>query len=185
MVNVQQPVRIPYLDFELLFRPLFEVQQMAQVDEMALNRFLVTLMEMREQAGSLNFPLEQEQQVIIAIIQNRLDFVSRSLWMWQLDRREPTLDLLTDFLVKRCNRIESHERPSTSNQAQGAVPKRNVPNQGTVQRAPSSASAGSQAGPSEQSAAAKGKKHKPICMECNGEHYLHKCERFWQMWCQA
>lgn len=74
-------VHLAFLDFEALFRPLIEIQPMCQVDQMALNRMLATLLDMREQAERLNFPLEQEQQAIISFIQNRLDYVSRSLWM--------------------------------------------------------------------------------------------------------
>lgn len=172
-------VHLPFLDFEALFRPLFEIQQMSQVDKMALNRLLTVLLDMREKAESLNFPLEQERQAIISLIQNRLDYVSRSLWMWQMDRGEPTIEQLMNFLVKRSNRIEVHERPSTSGQAQGAIPRRSVSSKGAVQRLSSSVSVGSAT--AEQPSISTGKKHKPVCIECQGEHFLHKCDRFKSM----
>lgn len=172
-------VHLSFLDFEALFRPLFEIQQMSQADKVTLNGILTVLLDVREQAERLNSPLEQERQAIISLIQNRLDYVSRSLWMWQMDRGEPTIDQLVNFLVKRSNRIETHEQPSTSGRAQGAIPKRSVTNKGAVQRLPSSASAGSAA--SSQPSTSSGKKHKPVCVECQGAHYLHKCDRFKSM----
>lgn len=96
-----------------------------------------------------------------------------------MDRREPTLEQLMDFLVKRSNRIEVHERPSTSGQAQGATTKRSVSSKGAVPRASSAISAGSAA--ADQPSTSTGKKHKPICIECQGAHYLHKCDRFKSM----
>lgn len=173
-VQAKQQVELPFLDFENLFRPLFEIQQMSRVDELCLSRFLATLEEMREQAERLHFPIEQERQFIIALIQNRLDYVSRSLWMWQLDRKEPTLELLTNFLIKRCGRIEAHERQLHQVPAQNVSPR---PPQGAVPRT----SAASRAAVAEQPSTSKGKKHKPVCVECGGEHYLHKCDRFKEM----
>ena len=130
------------------------------------------LTEMREQAERLQFPLEKERQFIIALIQNRLDRVSRSLWMWQVDRAEPTIDQLVNFLVKRGSRIEAHER-SQPIPAQGAV-QRPVQAQGAISRAPAAARAAADKRP----LTSKGKKHKPVCVSCSGEHYLHKCESF-------
>lgn len=172
-VNAHQWAQLPFLDFERLFRPLFELQQMSRVDEAALNQFLAMLVDMREQAERLQFPLEQERQFIIAIIQNRLDYVSRSLWMWQLDRGEPTLEQFTNFLVKRCSRIEMHERQPNQNQAL-AVAQRPVQAQGAVPRSP----VANRAACDEQPSTSKGKKHKPACIECGGEHFLHECSQF-------
>lgn len=179
--SAEQLVRIPYLDFEYLFRPLFEMRSMEQVDEMELNRFIVTLIGIREQAERLAFPLEQEQQFIMALIQNRLDYVSRSLWMWQVDRDEPTLKDLESFLAKRSKRIEAHEqqnRPSTSAgpSAGPSAASRFAPNSGAVPRA--------QAAPrvvANPPTTSKSKKSKATCVECNGEHFLHKCDRFKSM----
>lgn len=183
--NASQWSRLPFLDFEQLFRPLFEIQQMSRVDETALNQFLVMLTEMREQAERLQFPLEQERQFIIALIQNRLDYVSRSLWMWQVDRNEPTLEQLVNFLVKRGSRIEAHERPQLA-PAQGVV-QRPAPAQGVVQRPAQAqgaiprAPAPARAAGAGRPAVPKNKKHKPVCVSCGGEHYLHRCEDFKQM----
>lgn len=156
--------QLSYLDYENLMRPLFMLRPLERVDERALNEILVAISAIRERALVLHFSLDREWRWIIAFIQSRMDEISRSLWVWQMDRKEPTLDDLLHFIIKRSNRLEPHERsaarsaqPSTSRAAQ-----------------PSTSRASSTGG----GAVPKSKKTKTVCVDCGGDHFLHKCEVF-------
>lgn len=148
---------LPYIDYEDLFRPLFVLQPMERVDEFALNMILVTITDIQERAKDLNYSLEKEIPMIIAFSQSRLDTTSRSLWMWQLDRAEPSINDFINFLVKRSKRVEPYEKSAVR----------------SVQSSPRTLM------PSElPSTSQQAKKSKIVCAYCHGGHYLHKCEYF-------
>lgn len=160
--SIENGSQLAYLDYERLMRPFFALQPIERVDERVLNEILVAIAEVRANAAELHFSMDREWRWIFALIQSRMDVVSRSLWEWQIDRHEPTLNGFIDFILKRSNRLHPHQRCA----ARAAQP--------STSRA-SSAGGG---GENQPSASQKAKKSKPVCVNCGGEHFLHKCDGF-------
>lgn len=161
-VSVENSSQLSYLDYERLMRPFFVLQPIERVDERALNEILVAISDVRARASELHFSMDKEWRWIFALIQSRMDMVSRSLWEWQLDREEPTLDGFINFLLKRSNRLHPHQRYA----ARAAQPST------------SRASSVGHSGDNQPTATQKPKKSKSICVNCGGDHFLHKCDGF-------
>lgn len=165
----------PFHVYCAIMEPIFALEQINQVNEKAIDLVLKTLSNASEAARKLKYSLEHDTAVIIAAVQRKLDVTSQSLWNWQLEKGEPTLDGFANFLAKRASMIAPIElgaKPSVSNvcastskACTGAIPKQNVPvNKNMVFK--------------DFSGKPEKKRAKTSCPRCSADHYLHRCDLF-------
>lgn len=154
---------LPYEQYERIVRPFFELSKMSEPNPASLNDILEAIAAVRATATELNFSIAQSTNMLIALIQHKMDSTSKEIWSFQLEHEEPSLDQLVSFLLKRSERLRS-ERTSF----------------GIAQRNREREAQASQPGPSSQGATAlpPAKKKKTVCPYCHQDHFLHRCDMF-------
>lgn len=156
---------LPYLQYEKIFRPLFELPKMTEPSVAKMDRVLNALTMVLKQAADSHLSTLPNHKMLIALVQNRIDETSRQIWLFQLDV-EPTLDDLVNFLAKRSTFLKATQRHCES-----IAKCRQVQKEQKEQAAATTAS-------TSQGAHSLLKKKKVICACCGSEHYLHRCDMF-------
>lgn len=174
----------PFNVYCAIMEPIFALEQINQVNESAINLVLTTLISAAEAARKLEFSLVHDTAVIIAAIQRKLDITTQTLWSWQLEKTEPTLDGFVSFLTKRASMIvpiERGEKPALSNASSSS--SRALASTSGAWASTSGAIPKQKAGVSKdlvfkQDAKPDKKRAKTSCPRCSADHYLHRCEQF-------
>lgn len=156
---------LPYLQCEQILRPLFQLPTKSDPNVANMNRVLDAITMVLKQAADLHVSTVQNQKMLIALIQSRMDETSRQIWLFHLDA-EPTLNDLVNFLMKRSTFLkakQSHcESVSKNRQEQREQPAATSPT--TSHEA--------------HSLPHMSKKPKVACACCGAQHYLHRCDMF-------
>lgn len=98
-----------YRDYQRWVMPLIELGQLNMVNESAINEILNAVNGALEHAKQLNIGLQEGENAIMAIVYSKLDAVSKGIWNFQLSLKNPTLDDLVNFLVKRAAMLKAEQ----------------------------------------------------------------------------
>lgn len=156
---------LPYLQYEKIVRPLFQLPMKIEANVANVDRVLNAITTVLKQAADLHVSTMQNQKMLIALIQSRMDETSRQIWLFQLDA-EPTLNDLVNFLKKRSIFLKATERHRES------VSKNRQERREQVATTSPTTSQGASSLP------LMFKKQKVACACCGDEHFLHRCEMF-------
>lgn len=159
----QKLVQAPYIDFCQIMDPIFSLQPINEVSEVAINRILFAITDAVGLAREKGFTIENQAYTIIAYVHRLLDVTSHSLWSWEAERENPTLDSFINFLVLRSKRISPLELAARTGQP--------------VQMQPSTSSAAGSDDCSRPTGTVP-KRAKTSCVRCKGDHFLHRCKPF-------
>lgn len=157
----------PFAIYAVIMEPLFELKPISQVTEQALDAILSAIADAGAAADKLGYSIEPDASIIIACVQRKLDETSRSIWLWQLDNKEPTLHEFAGFLTKRAKKVQSELAQLPVQSTLGVITQRAEPNAHGFFKAQNGSSKGAVA-----------KKAKIVCPRCEGGHVLHHAYSF-------
>lgn len=108
---------LPYRDHQRLMQPIYSVRPMENVNEQGINHMINAITEVNERAAQLGYSIEPDVRSIIGHLHSQLDPTSQTLWLWQLEAEEPSLDCFIHFLTKRARTMVPTEKSAGGNSA--------------------------------------------------------------------
>ena len=130
---------------------LLPVQKESHVE---LNELVDGVLKHLRALRALRRPTENWDDLIIHVLVSKLDQSTAKEWKTSLvNRQMPTLQMLTDFLQKRCNALEALSSSFSTMQKQSAVTK-------------------------TKSMVLHATGGKTYCLACKQAHFVYQCEKF-------
>lgn len=147
---VQTPAEwLSYSQCRAILQPVMELEG-ENLTQSTMNNIAEAIKKAIATAGEVQYDLGDMEQVIIALVHDKFDNVTKSIWEFQTMAADPSLSVLNDFLRNRSTMVEREMQ----NQQQG------------VQR-------------NQQSAVQPETHRKIYCTYCRvNSHTIFKCDHF-------
>lgn len=103
------PEQMQYQNYQQIMKPILELEQLHMVTYQDFSRIIDAIQLTITEGKKFDTNMAWFTNTIIAIISSKLDELSKSIWEFQLETEEPSLDMLVEFLTKRIRHIRHSE----------------------------------------------------------------------------
>lgn len=108
---------LSYSQCQKILKPIMSLES-GSLTKDTMNRIHSEIENAQAIAQTLDYEFGELEQVIIALVHDKLDAISKGIWEYKIRTMDPTFSVLMDFLEVRSEMVEAELKPETNAKAQ-------------------------------------------------------------------